>query len=151
MRKLVCGAGTALLVLAACNYDEGPCWIDEGAGSDGAGAGPIVPGVGGYGDVPPDPQDADESNGACNAPQEQPEELAQIWCDKPSRGVECMGRCAPAGVNCPGAVSHTKTGELALLYKCCACKDDQQCWYVTETEGVCVFRPPQPVSTRMCL
>lgn len=44
-------------VLTACNYTEGQCWIDgEGAGSVGAGGGPLVPGWGGFGEVPPEPQ-----------------------------------------------------------------------------------------------
>jgi hypothetical protein len=69
MRKLLWATGIGLSVLAACNYDEGECWIDgEGAGSEGAGAGPIVPGTGGYGNVPPDPQDATDPRLAdCNA------------------------------------------------------------------------------------
>ena len=46
-------------VLTACNYTEGQCWIDgESAGSVGAGGGPLVPGWGGFGDVPPEPQGA---------------------------------------------------------------------------------------------
>jgi hypothetical protein len=53
----------AILGIAACNYTDGQCYRREdveGPGSDGAGGGPIVPGWGGYGDVPPTPQDADD-------------------------------------------------------------------------------------------
>lgn len=58
MRSLLWILGLALLASASCNYDEGACWIDgEGDGNVGAGGGPIAPGWGGYGDVPPQPQD----------------------------------------------------------------------------------------------
>lgn len=46
---------------SACNYTDGQCWprSQDGPGS-GAGGGVVVPGGGGYGDVPPAPQDATE-------------------------------------------------------------------------------------------
>jgi hypothetical protein len=116
MKKLFWTTGIALLVLAACNYDEGQCWIDgEGAGSDGAGAGPIVPGTGGYGDVPPDPQDATDPRLAdCNAgddpdkaenPKKQEDDSCNpIGADVPTADgttyAHCTGTCAgecPAG------------------------------------------------------
>lgn len=55
-------AAIAIACLTACNYTEGQCWIqDEDNGGMGAGGGPIVPyGGGGYGNVPPEPQDADD-------------------------------------------------------------------------------------------
>lgn len=57
MRRMSWIAAVVVVGLA-CNYTEGQCWIDnEGEGSVGAGAGPIGPGWGGYGDVPPEPQD----------------------------------------------------------------------------------------------
>jgi len=59
MRRMLRIAGVAICVLTACNYTEGQCWIDgESAGSVGAGGGPLVPGWGGFGDVPPEPQGA---------------------------------------------------------------------------------------------
>lgn len=51
----------AFLGFAACNYTEGQCYRREdieGSGTDGVGGGPIVPGWGGFGDAPPEPQDA---------------------------------------------------------------------------------------------
>lgn len=60
----------AIFGLTACNYTDGPCyWREdiEGAGSDGAGGGPVGPGWGGYGDAPPEPQDAtDPPSFDCN-------------------------------------------------------------------------------------
>lgn len=59
-----CRASTVVLLvmwLAACNYTDGECWprSEDGMGS-GVGGGAIVPGQGGYGDLPPEPQDASE-------------------------------------------------------------------------------------------
>ena len=68
-------AVTALLDFAACNYTDGQCYRREdieGTGSDGAGGGTIVPGWGGYGDVPPEPQDTTDPQPVdCNV-EEQP-------------------------------------------------------------------------------
>lgn len=59
MSKLLRITGVAVALSTACNYDEGACWLDgQGDGAIGSGGGPIVPGTGGYGDVPPTPQDA---------------------------------------------------------------------------------------------
>ena len=62
MRRVLQLAGiAALVVVTACNYTEGSCWIDgQDSGSVGAGGGPIGPGWGGFGEAPPEPQD--ESN-----------------------------------------------------------------------------------------
>jgi len=44
--------------LASCNYDDGACYPRD-QGGNGVGGGVIVAaGAGGFGDVPPDPQDA---------------------------------------------------------------------------------------------
>lgn len=57
------------LLVAACNYTDGTCYPrgEGGGATDGAGGGVIVPGTGGFGDVPPKPQGAGD-NGAdpCN-------------------------------------------------------------------------------------
>lgn len=55
---LVCG------LVAACNYDTGECYLRE---EEGAGAGGhIVPtGAGGFGDVPPEPQDTADPAAGC--------------------------------------------------------------------------------------
>lgn len=53
----VCGVSLA----GACTRVDGECWLrsEDGAG-DGVGGGPLVPGGGGFGDVPPTPQDAND-------------------------------------------------------------------------------------------
>lgn len=69
MKRVLQLTGIAALVLSACNYTEGSCWIDgEDSGGVGAGGGPIGPGWGGYGDVPPEPLSEDENTVEC-APQ----------------------------------------------------------------------------------
>lgn len=51
----------AAALLGACNYTEGECWLrSEQDGQPGAGGGPIVPGAGGYGSTPPEPQSEDD-------------------------------------------------------------------------------------------
>lgn len=76
MKGLPWVAVAAILGLTACNYTEGPCYRREdieGSGPNGVGGGPIVPGWGGYGDVPPDPQDnTDPKPVDCNL-EEQPD------------------------------------------------------------------------------
>ena len=51
----------------ACNYDTGECYLrDEVA--NGAGGGIITqPGVGGFGDVPPEPQNASDFGDPCSS------------------------------------------------------------------------------------
>jgi hypothetical protein len=59
-RSVLWALAIAILLLTACNYDEGQCWLrSEDDGQGGVAGGPIVPtGAGGFGDVPPKPQDA---------------------------------------------------------------------------------------------
>ncbi len=45
--------------VAACNYDTGECYLRDGRGA-GAGGGIVTPGSGGFGDVPPEPQGAED-------------------------------------------------------------------------------------------
>jgi hypothetical protein len=68
MRRIMQIGAILALTLAACNYTEGQCWIDgEGDGNVGAGGRPVTPGWGGYGDIPPKPQDvADPPPPDCN-------------------------------------------------------------------------------------
>lgn len=88
--------------LAACNYDTGECYV---RGQEGAGAGGTVvtqPGTGGFGDVPPKPQDAaDLSADPCSAAISA--ECVVTWqhtCDSQGSGSSCATtaqyRCAHA-------------------------------------------------------
>lgn len=62
MRGVLQITWVAALVLTACNYTEGSCWIDgQDSGSVGAGGGPIGPGWGGFGETPPEAQDETNS------------------------------------------------------------------------------------------
>jgi len=55
------------LALAACNYDAGECYV-RGEEAGGIGGGVISPGgVGGFGDVPPEPQDATNPGDPCGS------------------------------------------------------------------------------------
>jgi hypothetical protein len=60
----------AILVfgLTACNYDVGECWV-RGQGADGAGGVIITQqtGVGGFGQVPLEPQDASDFADPCSS------------------------------------------------------------------------------------
>ena len=139
----------AVPLWAACSRDVGECWLPSEDGQGAVGGGPIVPaGAGGFGDVPPDPQDADGPPPACDEPEE-PDELGEIWCGEQSRGAVCAGRCAAEqGVICPDGILHNVTKEAALLYKCCGCKGVQQCWYVTNDGRKCTYQPELPPKYR---
>jgi hypothetical protein len=117
-------------------------WARED-GQRAAGGGSIVPaGAGGFGDVPPDPQDADRASPACDAPEEEPDELGEVWCGPQSRGAQCAALCvAEQGVICPDGILHSVTKDAAWLYKCCGCKGKQQCWYVTNDGRKCTYQP----------
>jgi hypothetical protein len=80
MRKkniVVAGLCVLMGMLASaggCNVTDGQCWVrgEGGAGSgQGVGGGVIIPGQGGFGDVPPEPQEAGdgEEGDPCNAGQ----------------------------------------------------------------------------------
>jgi hypothetical protein len=58
---LVCG------FVAACNYDTGECYLRDEGGA-GVGGSIITPtGAGGFGDVPPEPQDATDPADPCSS------------------------------------------------------------------------------------
>ena len=79
VKKIVVGMCAVMMAVAAlgCNRTDGACWAPgEGGAGPGSGGGPILPdpGQGGYGNVPPDPQGADDPESMpCNAVEE------KIW------------------------------------------------------------------------
>lgn len=87
--KALAGFAIAMLLVTACNYDEGACWLPSDDGQGGAAGGPIVPtGAGGSGNVPPKPQDAADlpASGGCH----------DDWSDIPAcnkQFVEDRARC----------------------------------------------------------
>jgi hypothetical protein len=138
-----------------CNWTDGPCYYadEENASNAGVGVGgsfgvSVGVGVGGDGDYgAPEPQstEGEEEEPICNKsdlPRTDDEtELGELVCGKNARGVECMTRCGLYGVLCPGGMSHPKKadGGLGLLWKCCNCKDNQQCKYIYENGDSCTF------------
>jgi hypothetical protein len=115
MKSLLWIAVMAILGFTACNYTEGPCYRREdieGPGSDGVGGGPIVPGWGGYGDVPPEPQDAtDPPLLDCNKTEQPDEGDDSSSCGDSGVGTvtegetythcsgPCAAKCPVGGVN----------------------------------------------------
>ncbi len=99
------------LVLPACNYDAGECYLRE-EGGQGAGGTIITPGgVGGFGDVPPEPQDAADPP-ECNA-------AAEVRCASPGSNV-CVEQCEAIGAYCVHHATHpySPTSGVGDLYWC---------------------------------
>jgi hypothetical protein len=136
----------AVSLWAACSRDVGECWLPSEDGQGAVGGGPIIPaGAGGFGDVPPEPQNADAPPPACEESEEEPDELGEVWCGPQSRGATCAALCAAEqGVVCPDGILHSVTKEAAWLYKCCGCKGKQQCWYITKEGRICTYQSELP-------
>jgi len=139
----------AILGPAACNYTDGPCYRREdieGPGSDGVGGGPIVPGWGGYGDVPPEPQNADEPEPiACNeaAPQADPQHRCAV------QGSDaCVEQCASIGAYCAHRAVHPKKsdGGIGDLYWCKGGWPTYTCSYVYSNGDNCTLIKPGAAS-----
>jgi len=93
---------------AACNYTDGECYRrDPGTENGGVGGGVITTtGVGAYGDVPREPQDATDPAGvpACNADEEAPAG-AEVRCLVPGSDA-CVEQCAAAEAYCVHRAAH---------------------------------------------
>jgi hypothetical protein len=60
-RSVLWIAAIPISLLTACSYIDGQCWPASEDGQGGGTGGPIVPaGAGGFGDVPPKPQEASD-------------------------------------------------------------------------------------------
>lgn len=124
-------------MFAACNYTEGECFPrDQLYETVGAGGGVIVPGgVGGYGDVPKEPQDssgdAPRQTLECNATEgdasSDPEKWmqSQLEDETPLGGVQCVGvddcftKCADLAKFCAHRDAHPyKAGLIGDLFDC---------------------------------
>lgn len=117
-------------------------WAREDEQRAAAGNSIVPAGAGVSGGVPPDLQDVDRVPSDCDEPEEEPDELGEVWCGPQSRGAQCAALCvAEQGVICPDGILHSVTKEVALLYKCCGCKGKQQCWYVTNDGRKCTYQP----------
>lgn len=101
----------------------------------------VPEGPGSFGPASPEPMDTAAPSPDCDAGDDGETELGELKCGRSNRGAECMVLCAEYGVSCPAGKKHTKTNEMAPLYKCCNCKGNQRCWYATDSGGTCVLRP----------
>lgn len=159
-------AVTAILEVAACNYTEGECYRREdieGTGSDGAGGGTIVPGWGGYGDVPPEPQNTTEPEPVdCNATENQGgkqndgsqdddssyEAGLKVFCVKADHGALCSERCLAKGVGCVPLALHPYKPDAGIgkLFACNTLILGFMCSYAYENGDSCryVFGNPFP-------
>jgi len=109
-----------ILCFAACNYTDGECYLrDQGDESAGVGGSIIIPtGVGGYGDVPREPQDApgtSEPALVCNDGEEVPAG-AEVRCVVPGSEA-CVEQCSAVEAYCIPRAVHpyspsTGTGDL---------------------------------------
>lgn len=149
--------GAATLGVAACNYTEGRCYRQEdveGPGSEGAGGGPIVPGWGGYGDAPPDPQDETDPPLNCNKTEqtEQPEPQAdpQRRCAVPGSDA-CVEQCASIGAYCVHRAMHpySPSSGIGDLYWCKGGWPTYTCSYQYSNGDNCHWI--YPVGMRVCL
>lgn len=94
-----------------CQQIEGECWpVSEDGQGQGAGGGPLLPGAGGFGDVPPEPQDTTERAYVDCDVQEQPDKGKEGGScgDSPAIAegetyAHCTGPCA---AKCPTAGVH---------------------------------------------
>lgn len=145
MGKLLRAAGTVIWVLAACNRDEGQCWIDgQGGGDTGAGGGVITPGgPGGFGDAPPKPQDAtNPAQFQCGA--DDAEELSGVSCSDP---IGCSKLCFAASKPCVEYAVHPYKPDLKPggLYDCidslppASLGGSYTCLYKYENGDACIF------------
>lgn len=106
-----------------CQEISGDCWpVSEDGQGAGVGGGPLIPGSGGFGNVPPEPQDDTEEPppAGCNVeeeteekPEEKPKGDSSGSCGGPAEAgmttadgttfahcsAECAAKCPAAGVN----------------------------------------------------
>lgn len=136
VRLLFCIAATASLNVMACNYTEGECYPrDQVIETGGVGGGPIIPtGVGGFGNVPRQPQDATgdapRHSLECNAAEEAPGDAgelmqSQLEDESPQGGLDCFNpddchvKCANQAKYCVHHAAHPyKPGSVGDLYDC---------------------------------
>ncbi|MEZ4294770.1 MAG: hypothetical protein R3B70_07315 [Polyangiaceae bacterium] len=88
-----------LVCLVGCAFNDGPCYRREDIdGPSGAGGGTIVPGQGGFGDAPPEPQNSDEPEPiACPTEQDDVTSCGDFDADTLGQGntyAYCSDACA---------------------------------------------------------
>lgn len=140
----VLSIGLMCAYVFGCQQTGSECWpVSEDGQGTGAGGGPIVPGTGGYGDVPPEPQDA-ANPPQFQCPAEDGEELSGVTCSSP---IECSKLCFAASKYCVEYAVHPyksglKPGEL---YDCIDSLPPAKwggsytCLYRYENGDACIF------------
>lgn len=150
----------------ACNYTDGECFPrEELYETAGVGGGVIVPtGVGGYGNVPFEPQDASGDGSqqglACNAAEDAPDDAddlmqSQLEDDTPLGGANCFNvddcytKCGNEAKYCVHRSSHPyKPGLIGDLYDCidtfpkAASGGSYTCLYRYSNGDACIFAYP---------
>lgn len=147
MKKTPCTLLAGLVCAWAslgCQDVDGECWpVSEDGQGAGAGGGPIVPGTGGYGNVPPEPQDADGSHPRkCGG--DDAEELGGVTCGNP---IECSKLCFAASKSCVEYAVHPNKSGLKPggLYDCidsmppASWGGSYTCLYKYENGDACIF------------
>lgn len=97
--------------VTACNYDTGECYL-RSEGGDGVGGSIITPGTGGFGDVPPEPQDASDLPPECELSKE-------VRCSVPGSDA-CVAQCEAIGAYCVHQAKHpySPSSGIGDLYWC---------------------------------
>ena len=125
--------------------------ILEGTGSDGAAGSTIVPGWGGYLDVPPEPQDASDPPLECNnTTQPDPQSDPQRRCAVPGSEL-CVEQCASIGAYCVHKAMHPRSPSSGVgdLYWCKGGFPTWTCSYQYSNGDNCHWI--YPLGTKLCL
>lgn len=112
----------AVPVWAACSRDVGECWLPGEDGQGAVGGGPIIPaGAGGFGDVPPEPQTADDPPADCDDESAEAPGGLKVFCKEPDMGATCQSRCLAKEIPCGSIAYHPQKGAMGGTGKLYAC------------------------------
>ena len=145
MKRLLWISAITISLLTGCNYDEGQCWSrSEEDGQTGAGGGPIVPGGGGFGDAPPEPepQAADPTPPDCPA-------ASEVRCASPGSSA-CVDQCEAIEAYCVHRAVHpySPSSGFGDLYWCKGGSPTWTCSYQYANGDNCTVI--RPFSTWLC-
>ena len=133
----------ATSTLTACNYDEGQCWLRSEDDVGGVGGGPIISsGAGGFGDVPPEPQDASDAPPDCTL-------AAEVRCASPG-STACVEQCEAIGAYCVHRATHpySPSSGIGDLYWCKGGSPTWTCSFQYSNGDNCTVI--YPISTWIC-
>jgi hypothetical protein len=88
-----------------------------------------------------------------NGPTTEPEAIGSfkiIRCKRREHGVECMMKCADAGISCPAGRKHPYKSDVktGLLMQCRGLGLVSGCWYYYENGDICRFVLGAPILCR---